>query len=719
MKKTLLTLVFAVLATLSLLRAQTELYALNPQQQWWHYDCSIEKATIRVSPHGLYTEVGMFLTFESPDIIPPGDSFEIVMSFPLPEGAFMVDSWLWVGEDIIRAEILDRWTASAIYEGIVQRRQDPSILSKMADGRYQLRIYPVLANENRKVKITYLVPAQWSVEEVVTALPLHILEASYAQVQNAKLQVKADAIWGQPLLRGLTGQQPTWTEPASGLLETILPPGNTNIKLVMDAPLNEGVFVSTLPVEGPDYYQMAILPEALFDLEPIEGKKILVGLEYVSLNSPNLSKAVMLSEIKSKMLASLYPEDYFNLLVTDYLPGGQFSPHFYRPHWVPAHPDSIEAAFLALSGFSTTSNLPGMLSDGIDFIQNNGADGDFLLFANSGLLGNSNTANPYIQAIQELMDNQVVPIHICDFQTHNLFGQWIGNTYYRGNEYLYINLARISGGSYFNQRTCCPTPTFQSNVQQMFDLQHNLTGIVETYADLENGFSFQRYDIGGSSGMTDLKKPILQVGRLQGSGAFRIDANIEQNGVFQSREILLTEDLSVHSDTMIQEMWAGNHLAALEAQGTSNNAILDALQFSIAERVLGKYTAFLCLEPSLGGEICLTCEDEEGVVPTEPSPTPVEAVAWTAYPNPFSDHVRVDLTLPEGLDPDDCTLVLFDATGRKIRQFQTPDLSGSGQDWQLTWDARDESGAQVPSGVYFLVLSTPKGNYHLKLVCVR
>ncbi len=23
----------------------------------------------------------------------------------------MVDSWLWVGEDIIRAEILDRWTA--------------------------------------------------------------------------------------------------------------------------------------------------------------------------------------------------------------------------------------------------------------------------------------------------------------------------------------------------------------------------------------------------------------------------------------------------------------------------------------------------------------------------------------------------------------------------------------------------------------------------------
>ncbi|MFM9950716.1 MAG: VIT domain-containing protein [Saprospiraceae bacterium] len=717
MKKTIFTLAFAVLASLSLLRAQTELFALNPQQQWWHYDCSIEKATIRVSPHGLYSEVGIYLTFESPDVIPLGDSFEIVMNFSLPEGAFMVDSWLWIGENIVRAEILDRWTASAIYEDIVQRQQDPSILTKTEYGRYELRIYPVLANENRKVKITYLVPAQWSAEEVVTTLPLHILEGSYAPVQNVKLQVKADVIWGQPHLRSLSGQQPTWTEPISGLLETTLPNGNTTIKLAMDAPLNEGVFVSTLPVEGPDYYQMAILPEAVFDFEPIEGRKLLVAIEYVNFNSPFLSKAAMLNEIKSQMLASLYPEDHFNLLVTDFLPGGQFSPHFYRPHWVQAHPDSIEAAFLALSGFSSTSNLPGMLSDGINFIQNNGNEGEFLLFANSGLVGNPNTANPYIEAIQELMGDQLIPINICDFQTYNFNYHWLGNNYYRGNEYLYTNLARISGGSYFNQIYCCQT--FQSNVQQMFELQSSLPGIVEIYTDLENGFSFQRYDLSVSSGMTDLKKPILQVGRIQGNGAFRIDANMEHNGVFQSREILLTEDLSVHSDTMIQEMWAGNHLDVLEAQATTNNAIHTALQFSIAERVLGNYTAFLCLEPTLGGEICFTCEDEGGVVPTEPSPTLVETVAWTAYPNPFSDYVRVDLTLPEGLDPDDCTLVLFDATGRKIRQFQAPDLNGSGQDWQLTWDARDESGTQVPSGVYYLVLSTPNGKYQMKLVCVR
>ncbi len=363
-----------------------------------------------------------------------------------------------------------------------------------------------------------------------------------------------------------------------------------------------------------------------------------------------------------------------------------------------------------------------MLNEGIAFIQNNEMAENCSCFANSGLFSHFNTAAPLLDALQELMGDQLIPIHVCDFQTTNFSGQWIEAVFNTGvtntctptspesaEEVILISVQQLG---------CCQS--FQSNVQEMFEsLQHGLPGIVEIYTDLENGFSFQRYNLGISSGLTDLKKPILQIGRLQGNGAFRIEANMEQNGIFQSREILLTEDLSVHSDTMMREMWAGNHLATLEAMATTNASVQTAIQFSIAERVLGKYTAFLCLEPLLGGEICLTCENEDGVVPTEPSPTLVETVTWTAFPNPFSNQVKVDLTLPEGLDPDDCTLVLFDATGRKIRQFQTPDLSGSGQDWQLTWDARDESGTQVPSGVYFLVLSTPKGKYHLKLVCVR
>ncbi|NUO02076.1 MAG: T9SS type A sorting domain-containing protein [Saprospiraceae bacterium] len=720
MKKTIFTLAFAAFASLGMLHAQTELTVNHPQQWWfWNEPSSIEEALIRVTPHGIYTEVGLFLTFDSPDFIPEGDSFEIVLKFSLPQGALVVDSWLWVGEDVVRASITDRWTASAIYEGIVDRRQDPSILTKMDDGRYLLKIYPLVADENRKVKITYLVPAQWSAEEVITTLPLHILDASELPVQQVKLRVQTDpALWGQPRLKGISGQQPAWTELAEDIWETTLPSGNSNIKLAVDAPLHEGVFVSTLPAEGPDYYQMVVIPEVMFNLEASAGQKKLIAIEFVNGNSGQLTKAAMLSEVKAQMLSTFSPNDYFNIVVTDHLATGQFTPYFFRDHWVSAHPDSIEAAFAAISGFSSTSNLPGMLSEGISFIQNNGGQGELLLFANSSQIGHFSTANPLIEAIQALMDDQVIPIHVLDFQLNSFTGYWLGNNYFRGNQYFYSNLTRVCGGSYFSQMLQCCAP-FQNFVQQMVELETPSQGIIDIHTSLENGFSFQRFDFGITSGTADFNKPILQVGRLQGTGAFQIEANMEQNGVFQSNEMLFTEDLLIQADTMLREMWAGNQLAVLDYQANSNANVLAAVEFSIAERVLGKYTAFLCLEPSLGGEICDACDDDEEVVPVEPEPTLAEGPVWTAFPNPFSDQVRVDITLSEGLQPKDCSLSLFDATGRKIRQFQTTDLSGAGQDWQLIWDARDESGVSVPPGVYFLVLSTPNGQYHLKLVCVR
>lgn len=62
----------------------------------------------------------------------------------------IIDSWLWIGDEISKAMILDKWTASSIYENIVKRRKDPSILTKMSDLQYELRIFPMAGNEKEK-----------------------------------------------------------------------------------------------------------------------------------------------------------------------------------------------------------------------------------------------------------------------------------------------------------------------------------------------------------------------------------------------------------------------------------------------------------------------------------------------------------------------------------------------------------------------------------------
>ncbi|MCC6283395.1 MAG: hypothetical protein IT262_22510 [Saprospiraceae bacterium] len=52
-------------------------------------------------------ECGLYLTFSARSVTfgTYGDSLEVVLNFTLPEGSFMHDSWLWVGDDMINAGI--------------------------------------------------------------------------------------------------------------------------------------------------------------------------------------------------------------------------------------------------------------------------------------------------------------------------------------------------------------------------------------------------------------------------------------------------------------------------------------------------------------------------------------------------------------------------------------------------------------------------------------
>ena len=157
---------FVFIATDGVL-AYTYLNVRNPRS-WTSMQGTIEEAVISIKPKGIYMEIGLYLTFSARGWNhSPNDSLEVEFYFDLPENSIVSDSWLWIDDEIIRGEIMDKWTASQIYENIVRRRRDPSILYKRYGDSYELRIYPMLASESRKVKITYLVPTQWSATNVV------------------------------------------------------------------------------------------------------------------------------------------------------------------------------------------------------------------------------------------------------------------------------------------------------------------------------------------------------------------------------------------------------------------------------------------------------------------------------------------------------------------------------------------------------------------------
>ena len=92
---------------------------LDPQRPWEASVGTLEEVIYTVRPKGLFTEVGVYLTVSAEHVAyPAGRNLEAVIQFELPEGSIINDSWLWIDTVIIRADIIDRWTASTIYEDI-------------------------------------------------------------------------------------------------------------------------------------------------------------------------------------------------------------------------------------------------------------------------------------------------------------------------------------------------------------------------------------------------------------------------------------------------------------------------------------------------------------------------------------------------------------------------------------------------------------------------
>ena len=89
------------------------------------------------------------------------------------------------------------------------------------------------------------------------------------------------------------------------------------------------------------------------------------------------------------------------------------------------------------------------------------------------------------------------------------------------------------------------------------------------------------------------------------------------------------------------------------------------------------------------------------------------------YPNPFNPETWIPYHLS---DDGDVTLVIYDMSGREVRQFHLGNqLAGEYQDKEhaLHWDGRNHVGETVSSGVYFYSLQTYRVSQTRKLVVIR
>jgi Ca-activated chloride channel family protein len=678
----------------------------DPRNSWWNDQGTIEAAEVHVRPQGIYTDFELFLTFSARNsyFSNPTDTVEVVLMFDLPQEAIVRDSWLWFGEDTLKARLLDKWTATSIYEGVVKRRRDPSILQKLYGTQYELRIFPMAGNETRKVKISFMLPAQWDKEKVSAVLLPEILRTSMNQVGKLTVIAWPDTTWKNPVVQGADGISFASKYTASLGNHVRADIGNqyfyNALRIAFDSPMDNGIYLGTCKDGEDGFYQMALMPSAF--LEENAGQNVAVLFDYDASNT-TLTKDQVLQQTRDLLMLNLTPRDSFNLFFSN------INISRASQNWLPADSLNLSDAFEHPSNpLSSYSNLASLLSAGIEFIKSHGNKGKLVLISNASQYSEAQIANKLLNDIMDLMD-PIFPIFIADY--NNSYNEWnyINGRYYYGNEYLFSNLSRFTTGSYVRVLDGKSFPEVVSG-----SLQH-MGGSVKSfdlYTRLSGGICYGRYNPGSGSDIVYLNSPVMQVGKFKGDFPFEINFSGEYNAQIISEEIILDEADIFPSDSLLESIWSGIYIQHMEKQPQTNDIISEIIHNSLQERVLSPYTAFLCIE-----EAFLPCEDcEENDNPTFLTDIEAQQEAQIrAYPNPFSGSITISLNLGENSGVEILQAGIYNLTGSLVFAPDPDDLSGDGET-EFQWDGNDKNGNPLPAGIYIFVMKTDEKVYQLRLV---
>ena len=678
----------------------------DPRNSWYTSQGTIEEASLTVHPKGLYLEYGLYLTFSARGSYwtNPQDTLEVTLNFDLPENAIVNDSWLWIGNDIIKAKLMDRWTASTIYENIVKRRRDPSILMKQSATQYELRVFPMAGNQTRKVKITYLMPMTWNKSAVAASLPTEILNCGYYRPSVFSVLAWSDEVWKLPGITGgsdikfVSKSDPTFGDYQEALIPSSIYEKDNSLKINFSAPLQNGIYFSQYQEDGESegIYQLSIFPDQFFN--SVVSKKAAVLVDFDASNT-YITSTDLLNNIKSQMLMNLSARDSFNLIFSN------LSIKRYSNKWIAASKENIETAFASLNNpLSSYSNLGALLSDGIDFVKKNGNNGKIILISDADQYGDFQVGNTLVNDLIKLM-NPKIPVHIADYQSANYPNYYNNGQYYLGNDYFYINLSRMTLGSY---QTIRNIGSLSDIISRAFRFMGGSINSFDLHTTMKTGFCYSRYSLDNTSDIVYLNDAIQQVGKFKGDYPFLIEVSGIFNNETFSEVIEIPKPNSTSNDTIAKAIWTGQYIKKLESQYQSNEVINEIIYSSFSDRVMSKYTSFICLEDT--NYICNNCKDESKLTDVDQLASSQDSVM--VYPNPFTDKVTISFMCTEPADVKELSIV--DVTGSLIYQFNTGEFH-QGKN-TITWNGTSARGDKVKPGVYILIYKTSVHSQSIKII---
>ncbi|MBK8806443.1 MAG: hypothetical protein IPO21_07305 [Bacteroidales bacterium] len=248
-------LILLVFLTISFNLLNAASLRVQDPQTWSSYEGKITEFTVDVTPVGIYFQYEIYITFAAQDnVYQESDSVEIIYNFSLPSEALITDSWLWVYDKPEKAYLLDVWTATSIYEGIVNRRKDPSLFRKTSPTNYSLNIYPMGGKSSRKVKITMMLPTEWQGDKIQSIFPNSMVSGLSLIPEKIKINLKKSDNWQSPLL------EPYITKTNDSYNVSKDDYANYPITITYANPSSDNTFFTIYEKGTEKYYQFLISP---------------------------------------------------------------------------------------------------------------------------------------------------------------------------------------------------------------------------------------------------------------------------------------------------------------------------------------------------------------------------------------------------------------------------------------------------------------------------
>ncbi|HEY5946331.1 MAG TPA: VIT and VWA domain-containing protein, partial [Kofleriaceae bacterium] len=132
------------------------------------YPLPLAKLALDVVVEDQVARVALDQTFHNPQ----PRVLEGVYKFAIPPDAALQRLAMYVDGKLTESAVVERMRARRIYEELVYRRIDPALLEYAGTGRLNLRVYPLLANQDKRLMVAYTQSLPKLYSDWTLAIPL-------------------------------------------------------------------------------------------------------------------------------------------------------------------------------------------------------------------------------------------------------------------------------------------------------------------------------------------------------------------------------------------------------------------------------------------------------------------------------------------------------------------------------------------------------------------